>query len=63
MTAPIDLATERERRNRPALYACECGCSMFRCWSDGKVECLNCAHALLGLVVVDEDVSKPSPHA
>lgn len=52
---PIDLAAERERRNRPALYACECGCSMFRLWSDERVECLNCAHSLAGLSVVDAD--------
>jgi hypothetical protein len=55
MTTPIDLDAEREKRRKLEMYACECGCSMFRIWSDERVECLNCAHSLAGLRVVDDD--------
>lgn len=61
MSEPIDLdAKRRQKQDRlnareAAIFVCECGCGMFRLWSDGIVECLNCGSAINGLEVVDED--------
>jgi hypothetical protein len=54
---PIDLDQKRrERQAREAsVYFCECGNSLLRCWSDGLVECINCAAMLEGLWVVEHE--------
>lgn len=57
---PIDLNQKRKERQEKlnsreaALYMCECGCSMFRAWNDGVLECLNCGGAIDGLAVTEE---------
>lgn len=40
---------QRPPEHPPMIYACGCGCAMFRLWDDGRIECLNCAGHLLGL--------------
>ena len=56
---PIDLDKRRRERQEKlngrdaALYMCECGCGIFRCWNDGIVECLNCGAAIDGLWVTE----------
>lgn len=56
MSDIVNLADKRKRTRKidfePAgIYACECGCSMFRLWDDGVCECLNCGGTVVGLKV------------
>ena len=61
MSEPIDFDKKRKERQAQLddggadLYFCECGSSMFHCWTDGIVECLNCGAAIMGLEVVETD--------
>lgn len=36
------------------LLVCQCGCTMFRLWECGEVECLNCAGVLIGLRIEED---------
>ena len=45
MSAPIDLAAERRKREEerePQMWCCDCGCITFYHWSNGAVQCADC---------------------
>lgn len=60
MSDPIDLDERRRRkqenlnRREADVYCCECGSGLFRLWSDGIIECVNCAGSMSGLWVAEE---------
>lgn len=53
MTDVVDLGERRKKKkDEEYIFACDCGCAMFRLYSDGAVMCLNCEAEIEGLTVV-----------
>lgn len=46
MSDVVDL--EAERKGRRLIWVCSCGCTVFRCFADGAVECAECETVAVG---------------